>query len=222
VPALVKLLGSYSEQVRTDTAEALRSIGVPAAPALLVAVKSPDAYTRATAVTALGGIDQPAAQAAARAALKDPDANVRIAAATSLRQRPDPSSTEALIAAFDDPDGRVGDAAAETLAAIGQTRRGKTAIPRLVASLDMSTNPARAYYASRALHLLGGDSVARLVEALRNPDADIASAAARILGDLGNAAAVGPLQAAAASSSSPEVRWAAKRSARQLGGAQAS
>lgn len=213
VPELVKLLGSYSEQVRSDTAEALRYIGPPAVPALLVAVKSPDAYTRASAVTALGGIAAPAAQSAALAALKDKDANVRVAAATTLRQRPSPGSTEALIAAFDDPDGRVSDAAAETLTAIG-----KPAIPRLVASLDMSTNPARAYYANRALHLLASDSVGPLIQALRNPDPDVAAAAARILGDLGNAQAVGPLRTAAASSTSPEVRWAAERSARQLGG----
>jgi HEAT repeat protein len=227
VPELIKLLGSFSEQVRTETAEALRKIGPASVPALLVAMKSPDAYTRATAVAALGGIKEPRAQAAALAALKDPNADVRLAAASSLKTWPSAAPIDPLVAAFNDRDGRVSDAAAETLAVIAdKAPGGGAAIPKLVASLNTAANPARAYYAGRSLKLLGNAATVKaLIAALQSPNPAIAGASARLLGDMGDLAsqtALAPLKAAAASSTNEEVRWAAERAAARLGGEQTS
>lgn len=228
VTDLVKFLGSFSAQLRDETAEALRAIGAPAAPALLVAAKNPDPYTRSSAITALGGIRVPSAQAAALAAMKDPDPSVRMAAATSLRTAPSPGAIDAMIAAFSDPDGRVSDAAAETISVIADAPGGAGAIPRLVAALDTGANPGRGYYAGRALRLVDRADrvVPALIGALRSPNAEIASNAALLLGDLGGGPqterALQALRGVASGSGNPGARWAAERSAQRLGGTETS
>lgn len=228
VPDLVRFLGSFSDLLRRQTAEALRNIGTPAVPALLVAAKNPDAYTRASAVLALGGIQDPTAQAAALAAMRDSSSYVRIAAATALRTWPSANAIDAMLAALDDPDGRVCDAAVRTLAdIIDRAPGGKAAIPPLIAALDTGANPGRGYYAGRALRMANSENVVGpLVQALRSPNREIAANAALILGDIATGPhsriAIRALQAAASTSADPEVRWAAERSARRLGGEEAS
>jgi HEAT repeat protein len=229
VPDLVKFLGSFSEQLRTETAEALRAVGPPAVPALLVAVKSPDAYTRSSAVTALGGIRDPRAQSAALAAMKDPDANVRVAAATSLRTAPSTSAISPMIAAFSDHDGRVSDAAAETVSVIADVAPGgESAIPRLIAALDTGANPGRGYYAGKALRLIDRADrvVPALIGAMRGANPEVASNAALLLGDLAGGPetqrALAALRGVASGGASPQVRWAAERSAQRLGGSETS
>jgi HEAT repeat protein len=227
VPDLVKFLGSFSEQLRTETAEALRAIGAPAVPALLAAAKSSDAYTRASAITALGGIPVPAAQAAALAAMKDPDPGVRVAAARTLRTVPSAQAIDAMLVAFNDADGRVSDAAAETVSVIADVAPGgEVAIPRLVAALDTGANPGRGYYAGKALRLVdrGDRVVPALIGALNSANPEVASNAALLLGDLAGGPhterALQALRGAASGSGHPEVRWAAERSAQRLGGTQ--
>jgi HEAT repeat protein len=216
VPKLLNLLGSFSEKVRLASAEALQDIGVPAAPALLVAAKSPNPVVRIGAARALGGIQDPEGRARAMtvALLNDPDAGVRIAAADALGQQPNPSTVPALIAKFEDPDGRVGDEAAAAVAGVG-----KPAVPALISALRGGPGSSKVYYASSALRAIGRDAVPGLVTALRASDPVVARWSARILGDLGDTQALSELQSAAQSSPSPEVRWAAARSAERLGGA---
>src|SRR5262249_8396161 len=118
VPALIQLLGSFSEDLRGRSAEALRRIGPPSVPALLVAAKSSDPVVRAGAVRALGGIKSGPAQTATIAALKDPDAGVRIEAARGLGELKATTAIPSLVAALTDKDGRVGAEAARSLAAM--------------------------------------------------------------------------------------------------------
>ncbi len=216
VQALVPYLGSYSEDLRSQTAEALRAIGAPAVPALLVAAKSPDATVRAAAVRAMGNLPHPDARAAVLTALKDKDADVRVQAATGLRERKDPTTVPALLAAFSDADGRVGTEAAHALAVIG-----KPAVPSLVGALKAPRGSPQAYYAQQALRDIHSDAVPALTAAARTGDPATARFAALLLGDIGGAEGIAALKDAA-QRPMPDVQWAARRSLNTLLGPGAS
>lgn len=207
VPALVKYLGSFSEDLRGRSAEALRRIGPPAVPALLVAAKSTDSIVRAGAVRALGGIKNGPAQSATIAALKDPDAGVRIEAARGLGELRNTAAIPSLIAALSDKDGRVGAEAARSLAAIR-----KPAIPALIAALKAPPLSPQAYFAQQALRDMASDAQPALANAVRTGDDTTARFAALLLGDMGTQKDGIDALRAAAQRPSPDVQWAAKRS----------
>jgi HEAT repeat protein len=218
VPALVQLLGSYSEELRGQTSEALHKIlavNPTAIGPVVAAAKSPDAIVRAAAIEAIGAIPGPAAHAATLAALKDKDANVRIEAARGLSARKEPENVPALLAAFSDQDGRVGTEAARALAAVG-----KPAVPALIGALKAAPGSPQAYYAQQALHDIRQDAAQSLIQAVRSGDDTTARFAAMLLGDLEGADVIAALRDAA-QRPSPEVRWAAQRSLQALLGASA-
>jgi HEAT repeat protein len=210
VPDLVKLLSSFSEELRSQAAEALTNIGTPSVPALLVAVKSADPIVRTGAVRALAPILAPSAQSATIALLKDRDANVRLEAARGLGIRGDPASIPALLAAFNDREGRVGTEAARSLAAMGAK-----AVPALIAALHAPPLSPQAYFAQQALHDEGESAIPALVKAVQSGDDTTARFAALLLGDLGGQEGVAALRAAVRRPS-PEVQWAAKRSLQEI------
>ena len=215
VPAMVQLPSSYSEELRSNAAEALRKIGPPAVPAVLVAAKAPDPIVRAGAVRALGGIDSPTARAATLAALKDADVGVRIEAARGLAVQPEPNDVPALLAAFSDKDGRVGAEAAHALAVMG-----KPAVPALIGALRAPPLSPQAYFAQQALRDIGQGALPELVKAVRTGDDTTARFAALLLGDVGGQEGIDALRDAE-KRPSPDVQWAAKRSLAALLGATA-
>jgi HEAT repeat protein len=217
VPDLVKLLNSFSEELRSEAAEALTNIGPPSVPALLVAAKSSDPIVRAGAIRALAPIASPAAEGATIAALKDPVPDVRLAAARGLGFRQDAASVSAsipaLLAAFNDPDGRVGAEASHSVSELGPR-----AVPALIAALRAPADSPQAYFAQRALRYVGHPAIPALAQAARSGDETTARFAALLLGDLGGREGIDALRAAA-QRPSPEVQWAAKRSLQDLLGA---
>lgn len=214
VPDLVKLLSSFSEELRDDAAEALTNIGAPSVPALLAAVKSPNPIVRAGAVRALAPIPAPAGEGATIALLKDPAAEVRLEAARGLGLRQDPASVATsippLLAAFNDPDGRVGAEASRSLASM-KTR----AVPSLIAALHAPPHSPQAYFAQQALHDVGPETIPALIRVVKTGDDVTARFAALLLGEIGGPEGI-PALRVAAQRPSPEVQWAARRSLQEL------
>jgi HEAT repeat protein len=221
VPALVQYLGSYSEDLRGQTSEALRKIMVlnpGAIGPVLAAAKSPSQVVRAAAIDAVATLPGPAAQSAALAALKDPDPSVRILAARGLGERKEPNNVASLLAAFNDPDGRVGAEAARSLGAIG-----KPAIPALIAALNAPPSSPQSYFAQQALRDIGQGAAHQaalqpLMQAARTGSDNTARFAALLLGDIGGPDSI-PALHDAAKRPSPIVRWAAQRSLQALSSA---
>ncbi|MBI3912137.1 MAG: HEAT repeat domain-containing protein [Armatimonadetes bacterium] len=213
VPDLVEHgLGGVSETVRQAAADALRRIGGPAVPTLINALKDANAYRRAGAASALGGMkDQPAAIQAAVLALSDPDEKVREAAARALGESGSAAVILALIRAFDDPSGRAAAEAARSAAAFGTRATGS-----LIAALA-DPRPAHVYWATEALLLIGPQAVRPLTAALQDAEPHIARWAAKLLGDLGDPSAVAALRRVAQSRQEPEVAYAARTALRRLG-----
>jgi HEAT repeat protein len=207
IPALVQLLGSFSEDLRRQTSEALRNMGAPAVPALQAAARSPSATVRAAAIRAIAGIPTPAAKETTLAALKDPDPDVRVEAAGGLADRKDASTVPALLTALNDRDGRVGTEAARALAVIG-----RPAVPPLVAALKAGPGQPQAYYAQQALRDIHAIALPELTRAARGGDPVTARFAALLLGDMGGGPRSVEALKAAAQRPEPEVQWAARRS----------
>jgi HEAT repeat protein len=218
-------LGSVSAPVRTAAADSLRNIGIQAGPQqgaviqkLIAAAttndpQDPAAYKAEGAVRALAGLKVPAATQVAIGGLKHASNNVREAAAASLGESGDPSVIAPLINSFVDKNGRVAGFAATSVSALGAK-----AVPQLVTALS---DPARVYWASRALGYVGAPAVQPLRQALLSGSPAGALAAANLLGDLGDAGAIDMLKQALATRPDPDFQFAASSSIQRLSGGSA-
>ncbi len=208
-------LGSVSYPVRAAAADALRNIGVPAIPLLANAARAvdpndPGFYKAEGAVRALAGMRVAAATQVAIAALQHRADNVREAAAETLDECGDPAAIAPLIAAFRDRDGRVAGFASRSLSAFGIR-----AVAPLTAALSGRTT---VYWASLALSFIGMPAAPALRSLLESPDTMGARAAASLLGDLGDTAAMPALARVLRGKPHPDVQFAAASSLQRLDG----
>lgn len=219
-------LADPGAKVRRRAAAALANFGAEALPPLTQALTDADAEVRLAAAKSLGRLGpaaQPAVPALARAMMKDRAGMVRRVAALALGaiRPPTGEAIAALIRGLADPDAAVVDNAAHSLLDLGHA-----AVPALSQALK---DPDVAVRAGAAITLTAGvqfgqfrpvapETVAALVEALRDSAADIRDEAARSLAEVGPSAkvALGPLREVAQSDPVEYVRRAAQRAVERI------
>src|SRR5207244_2394677 len=76
------------------------------------------------------------------------------------------------------------------------TRIGRPAVRALISALQAGPGSSKVYYASRALRFIGQPAVPALTQALHAPDPAVARWSARLLGDMGDTAALPALRLA--------------------------
>ena len=211
-------LGSVSDSVRANAADALKSVGSPAIPQLMAALRltdaeDPIAYKRSGSAAALGGMREASAVAASVGALSSPHVSVRKAAATALGDSGDPRVITALARALGDANGEVAAAAAKSLAAFGEA-----AVPVLIADLRQPES-SRLYWAQQAITLVGLKASPSLKQLLAGEDANGVRRAALVLANLGDGSALEALQRAETRwTADPEVEFALATAIERLGG----
>ncbi|HEU5349563.1 MAG TPA: HEAT repeat domain-containing protein [Ktedonobacterales bacterium] len=213
IPPLIVAMGTTN---RGLSVWALRSMGVPAVPALLDALRhAADENIRAGAADVLDSADSEDVREALRAALEDPAADVRREAMWSLGHLGDLRVLDLLLAEQSNPSER------SPRPAMTLTLMGGMAVPSLIAALEDRERPAYqrvnaaqalgfiAYQRVNAAQAHGVIAAERAVEpliaALRDDNEDVRVAATVALGGLKDARAVEPLLTAWHASSS-EVR----------------
>ena len=214
IPDLVRLLGDKSERLRREAIVALGRIGSESARPLIAASADRDVKVRAGAVEALGQIASPegevrrsilehshdsapevrtaaiksltkldvpddALRPILKENLRDPDEQVRLAAVNLLIGRRAllasmASDLEELLVAKDDG------AARHAAFLLGQS--GPDAIPRLLDALRR--DQSRIGPIADALALIGKAAVARLTQALKDPDPRVRRGSAMALGQI--------------------------------------
>ncbi len=127
-----------------------------------------------------------------------------------------PRSLEPLLAALDDPSWRVRNAAAERVARADPG----LILPELVSALGPDASAGRRNAAAAALVALGAPALPVLAEALATGDPELRTAAAEILGDLGDRKGASAL-AARLRDPDPNVRLAAAEALGKIGGPEA-
>lgn len=182
--------------------------------------RSPEPSVRASALRALGNLDDPRALTALVAAVRDADVAVRLAAVQGLHGHvtqeatgTDMRSVDVLVGALNDDAAEVRAAAAESLDTSNPIA-GK-AVAALVAAVDDADHVVR----RAAVGALGSIRDAAAFDALaaalaQTNDASLRAGAAEALGELGDPRAVPLLQAALKADDSAYVR---ARVARGLG-----
>jgi HEAT repeat protein len=156
-------------------------------------LSSANADVRSQAATELGALKSSRAVPPLIAALSDGDSAVRISAATALGEIGDPRALQPLLTMLKtdrDNDGNVDEchAAAKALGALG-----KPALDPLLAALQ-DKDPEG--YAAEGLERMGAPAVNAVAALLQNQNADVATEAALILGEIKDRSAAPPLLAA--------------------------
>ena len=187
VPALIAALEDDHLDVSSEIQRALRRIGPPSLPALVAALRCPNARIRqrsAEVITDFGYAARSAVPALC-SALKDPDEGVRSNAARALGTTSGGEATAvaALILGLDDPVPAVRTAASGSLGTLGPLAKSATAaLSRALSDRDAGGRVA----AAKALWLVGGQPdrvVPVLIEALQDPR--VRWQASFVLGEIG-------------------------------------
>ncbi len=208
IAALVKALTDYDLKVELAAVSGLARAGLPAVPALLEALKQPDARLRLRAAQALAGIQTQQADTGLIALLHDKDPQVRVEAARALGFEGNAPAVQPLVQLLGDRNGDVAEAASNALAAIGAPAR-----PALIAAL--SGPDVEAYFAARALARQGQATVPLIQRAAqRAPRVERWAVVA--LGAMGGPEAANALQKLAASPD-PQVRSSAEEALKRVG-----
>jgi len=174
----------------------------------LSALKDSDASVRAEAAQTLGflQVDQAAGQLIA--ALSDKDAAVRAAAADALGCLHAPQATEPLLASLKDKDAAVRAAAAQSLGYLNATKALKS-LHLLLTDDDGSVR----FSAAHALGKIKDPrSVEPLIKAIKDTDEAVVISATYALGNIGDMRAVPAIEELSRTTSSDDVRQAAKDS----------
>jgi len=182
-------LRSSVPSVRVHTAMALGRIGHESAvPVLIEALKDPEKDVRREAAKALGFIKDARAVAALAEAIGDSDMNVRLYAAYALGEIKNAKSTGALLRALRDPEWCVRDQAAWALREIHDP---KIIAPLAAALKEKDADLAHIAWVMR--HVAGKHAVEELAALMKSADAQARTRIIRVLGELEDRAAVGPL-----------------------------
>lgn len=226
---------NYHEKVRLRAALALRHIGTPAMPALLIALESANPLVRTGAAWALTDLGNVYSFEPLVVAMHDPDVEVRLAvsqAITSLAPvlRDDQRMTALplLLDSLQERDERLRSAAARGLAALGmlaldplRERAGRHEATPTAAVVQVAAVHALELMLDRQPPIpeLARHVVPLFIEVLgtTNTLAAARRIAAEALGKAGDERAVAPLLAALGGDTDIEVRIAAAESARALG-----
>jgi HEAT repeat protein len=227
VPILSGVLCQGETQLVDEAFAAVAAMGDAATPALIEALKSPEACLRATALLAQLGPKAGVAAPALAAALGDPNPEVRREALFALASM-GPEAAPALAAitqALDDPEMRVRAIAAYALGRIGEGAHG--AIPKLRTELQSSDPVVRVAAAWALVHVspdasqVASDVLPVLTQGLKNNVVAVRRGSAEALGHLGKGAraAEGALKVAARDEDET-VRKAALAALEQLGAVQ--
>ncbi len=220
VASLVTALGDFDARVQDAAVQGVQSAGMPAVGPLTAALNTGDVGTRAAAAQALGGVGTPAAVSALSAAVMNPATPVlvRSGAVIGLGRSGNVVVIPTLVRALGDKDGTVATAAADGLLT---PELQKEAIPALVAAFAQPTPVP--FNASDTLSRMGAltssDVAPALAEATKSGTAQMQLWAAVTLGTIGVKNA--PVQAALArlaSSTNPQVRYAASQAQLKLSG----
>lgn len=217
---------SGSPTARWAAARALAAFGVPALPVLIDLLGDSDLDVRVQTVSSLGrlgAVAQPAAPALVKA-LDDRSVRLRRASVLALGAIT-PVSDEtlaAIVRALADPDIAVQDNATWALRSLGgralpaltHAMQGDLPQVRLAATAVIATGLALG-----SLGPLPNETLARLAQALADPDPDVRATAARALGNAGRAAApaVAGLRVVASSDPFDYVRSAAAEAIDRIG-----
>jgi HEAT repeat protein len=174
-----------------------------------------EALVKARAAMILGELKATAAVPDLIAALNDPSPEVRWRAVTALGEIRDPQAIPGVMEILRDPDPTTARAAHDALVALDARDR----IPALREWLQGSGSSSARALAAEGLRLLAGrDAVEPLVAALRDPDEEVAKAAAAALGALGDSRATEPLgRVVADGSAAPWLRYEAVKALEALG-----
>jgi HEAT repeat protein len=230
VESLIAALKSRDWEVRNNAAEALGKLGdARAVEPLIAALKDENSIVQKLAAELLGMLGDARAVEPLIAILKDGDSDVRKGAARALGELGDARAIEPLIAIL--KDWQMSDSAAEGLVKIGTP-----AVEPLIAALNdgdrqmrervagvldrlgwrpgPDENGARYWIAKRQLDKcieIGSLAVEPLIAPLKHGDRDVRWEAAKVLGQIGDAAAMDALIAAL------EDGWVREGAARALG-----
>ncbi len=165
-------------QARGQTPQDTNSAVVPA---LLEALKDPNAEVRRAAAQSLGNIGDRRATSGLIAVLADQEAEVRLAATQSLGNLEDPRSIDGLAARLTDPVTDVRRAAIHALSSLD----GKVSADLFRPALDDADPEIRASAARAVGNLKDQRSMPALVRLVGDKNADVRQAAISALGDLG-------------------------------------
>jgi HEAT repeat protein len=184
---LIEALGHEAEEIGSEAAKALASIGPGAVDSLIRALTNKSVMARLGAVEVLDAIgDSRSLVPLIATALKDDCPDVREAARAVLFQARDPRAVEPLTEALTHDDRAVRRRAVEVLGSIEAPRAMRSLI-RALKDSDINEN------AVRALTNIGAPAVAPLIEALKDKYPIVREQAAKALGWIGDQRSVDPL-----------------------------
>ena len=239
VDPLLDTLTATEKAYRDTAILALRRIGVPALPALMRELKSPEVLLRRAAASGMIGIGSPVPNSALAQGLNDSDEEVRVSAALALGWKGNVAAVGSLVQALSDPKWRVVDAAVQGLGEIGTdainpllavlsrleqgvaARSGGGANIGFADDYAVSRRPERGvevgYQVSRALAEMGRPAVPSLMAALQTASPGAQKWVAVALGEIGDPRAVEPLRDLEARSTG-DLKWVAQEQLRVLSG----
>ena len=224
IPLLADVITKGTPPLVDEALAALGAQGEAATPALIAALKRPEARGRAAIMLAKLGAKAHAAVPALTEALGDNDPEIRrevLLALATIGPEAVPAQN-AIVSALNDPETRVRAVAAYALGRIGPA--AANAVPQLRGQLESSDPVVRVASAYALVHIApGNDQTARqalpqLIQGLENPNVAVRRGSAEALGLLGKKAleAEKPLRAAAHDPDS-SVRKAAVAALERMG-----
>lgn len=204
--------------IREAAAFALGVIGDHATvDAVLPLLRDPDVAMRATAVLALGAIGNPTAAGAVVQALSDGDPHVKYLALLAITLLGGPESVQTFARLLDDPDA---DVRLRAILAVQDLPECDRTAVTIVEALRRKVSDPVALIRRAAAFRLGvlrdAGSVAGLLAALGDADAEVRAGVAVALGFLRDSRAIQPLQALSVNDPAPTVRQKADEAVRMI------
>jgi len=189
IKKLIHDLGTEPHR-RQAAVERLAMIGVPAVPALRLALRHSYKFKRIGALQALGYIQSQAALPDIQKLLRDPESAVRAEAVKVLGRMKHRSSAALITQCLQDSDKRV---RREAVMALGRIK-GKCAQNGLIKALHNKYAEIREIACDELSFFTGTEVIAALLTTIHDTDRDTRLAAIRALGEIGDPAVRPQLQ----------------------------